>query len=282
MLRQYLLKHIRLIIFCAALALLPRVSWALDSLTVMSDNSMSLAIAEIARNYSARRNIVVNTSFSVPSMQEAQIAEGVAADILITPQAQWVEDLKTRGLIDIYSPTVVASNKLVLVGPPNTQLHYDPASNTLPTAAIIRDLDGEMGFVVANPETLVEGGYSKEALRNLDSGDYLAPYTLYIKHLGAMYEMVSQHGGYGLFLYSSTVSRTGFKVLGRLPDDAYRPIQYLGRDSGIWRLLYLQRHCVFLFPISSTAPGRLGRLLRGEKREKQYVDMVYTPSLSGS
>jgi molybdate transport system substrate-binding protein len=192
----------------------------------MSDNSMSLAVAEIARNYSARRNVVVNTSFSVPSMQEAQIAEGVAADILITPQAQWVDTLKTQGLIDIYSPMVIAQNKLVLVGPSESQLRYNPESNTLPTAAIIKDIDSDMGFVVASPETLIEGGYSKEALRSLDSGDYLAPYTLYIKHLGSMFDMVSRHGAYGIFLYSSTVNRSGFKVLGRLPEDAYRPIQY--------------------------------------------------------
>jgi molybdate transport system substrate-binding protein len=224
-----MLKHTNILVLIICLmtgGAIPAKAQSLASISVMADNSMSLAVAEIARHYAARRNIVVNTSFSVPLVQELLIMEGGAADILITPQAQWIEELKGQGLIDIYSPTVVATNSLVLVGPLNSTLHYTPSADTLPTAAIIHAIDGLPGFVVGNPETLIEGGYSKEALRNLDPGSLLAPYTLYIKQLSQMFNMVTRHGAYGVFLYSSTINRTGFKLIGRLPQTSHKPIDY--------------------------------------------------------
>ncbi len=200
---------------------------ALNSLTVMADNSMSLAVAQIARNYSAQRGVVVSTSFSTQGAQEAQITEGSSVDILITSQGAWVEQLKTRGLIDIYSPTVIAKNQLVLAGPLKSTISFGPKSTALPTAEIINAIGGEPGFVVANPEALMEGGYSKEALHTLDPGDYLAPYTLFIKEPGQMFDMVANHDAYGLFLYSSTIRHAGVKVIGRLPENSYHPIQYV-------------------------------------------------------
>src|SRR5690606_2996447 len=135
--------NIFILIFCLVMGpVMPAKAESLTSISVMADNSMSLAVAEIARHYAARRNIVVNTSFSVPLVQESLIMEGGAADVLITPQAQWIEELKGQGLIDIYSPTVVATNSLVLVGPLNSTLHYTPSADTLPTAAIINAIDG--------------------------------------------------------------------------------------------------------------------------------------------
>lgn len=217
----------KLLILIAAFWLWPLPqAHALESLTVMADNSMSMAMVEIARRYSARHNIVVNTSFSVAAAQQKLITEGGAVDVLVTPQLQWIETLKTQGLIDIYSPTVIASDSLVLVGPRDSPIRFGPEDKALPTAAIIRDIGAEPGFVVGNPESLVEGGFSKEALRELDRGSLLAPYTLYIKNLDQMFGMVRDHGAYGIFLYSSTVHRTGFRVLGRLPPGSYRSLQY--------------------------------------------------------
>jgi ABC-type molybdate transport system substrate-binding protein len=83
-------------------------AYALNSVTVMADGSMSVAIAEIARNYSRNKQIVVNTSFAAQRAEEAQIIAGADADILITPKQNWIDRLKERGLVDIYSIVKVA------------------------------------------------------------------------------------------------------------------------------------------------------------------------------
>jgi ABC-type molybdate transport system substrate-binding protein len=88
-------------------------AYALNSVTVMADKSMSVAIAEIARDYSREREVVVNTSFAPPRADEAQIIGGADADVLITPKHAWIDKLKEHGLIDIYSESKVASSGLL-------------------------------------------------------------------------------------------------------------------------------------------------------------------------
>jgi molybdate transport system substrate-binding protein len=186
---------------------------------------MSMAVSEIARNYTRDRQVGVNASFAPATMQQAQINEGADADILITPLEPWIEQLKLQGLVDIHSQSVVATNRLALVGPADSTLSYDPAQG-FPANAIIRQLGGEPGFVIGNPETLTEGVYGKESLRKLGVAADLEPYTLYIKQLDSMFDMVDKHQAYGLFFYSSTIGRDGLRVLGLLPETAHRPINY--------------------------------------------------------
>lgn len=211
--------------FCIALLLSAAPAHAIGSVTVMADTSAGIAIAEIARDYSRARQVVVNTSFALPKAQEAQITEGGAADILITRDQPWIEQLKTQGLVDIYSQTLVARNQLALVGPVGSPLKID-WKTIFPVADFIQAMGGEPNLLVGNPETLAEGIYGKDALRSLGIADDLEPYTLYIKRRSDMFDMVRQHGSYGLFFYSSALGQPGTQVIGVLPEATHKPIQY--------------------------------------------------------
>lgn len=198
---------------------------ALDSVTIMADASISLAVTQIARSYTRNTGSIVTTSYLPFQTQQAQIAEGIAADVLITPLVQWMEDLKTRGLIDVYSPAPIAKNRLALAGPPDSALTAN-MEKSFPVAAIIQAIGAEPGFVVGNPETLPEGTYAKEALRALGAAQYLEPYTLYPKRIEDMLDMVAHRNAYGIFFYSSVANRGDLKIIGVLPEAAHQPIQY--------------------------------------------------------
>lgn len=208
-----------------ALAMTSSHAHALNSVTIMADNTLSTAIAEIARHYSREHNLVVNTSFASMSAQEAQITEGGAADILITPKQAWIDELKTQGLIDIYSPTPVARNRLALVGPTDSPLEVK-LSEKFPAMGIINQIEGEPGFVVGNPETQSVGISGKEAMRNLDVTGDMEEYTLYVKRQGQMLEMIPGMKAYGVFYYSTVMNRPDMKVLDLFPETSYTPIKY--------------------------------------------------------
>jgi len=199
--------------------------FAIDTVTVMADNSLSLAMTALARDYAKSSNAIVNTSFAASAAQQSQISEGSAADILITPKAEWIENLKTQGVVDIYSQTPIARNRIALVAPTNSPLQIKLA-NGFPVSLLIQQFGWEPNFVVASPDILEEGAFSKEALRNLGVANDLEEYTLYIKRLDQMFDMVANHGMYGLFFYSSTIGKTGVRVLDLLPEDSHRPIEY--------------------------------------------------------
>jgi molybdate transport system substrate-binding protein len=208
-----------------ALLIWPYPALALSSVTVMADNNLSVAMAEIARSYSRDRGVIVNTSFAPAKSQEAQITEGDSGDILITPDLKWIENLKTQGLVDIYSQTQLARDRLALVGPLSSPLHARLLQN-FPVTQIIEHLGGEQGFVIGNPETLPEGVYSKEALRKLNVAADLEPYTLFIKNREQMFDIVITQKAYGLFFYTTAVGQAGVRVIDMLPEDSYTPIWY--------------------------------------------------------
>lgn len=197
----------------------------LPTVTVMADHSLSLAVAEIARNYSRSKQAVVNSSFVPQKIQQEQISEGAAADILITSKEGWIDELKLQGLIDIHSQTRFARDRLVLIGSTESNI-VSLGSGRFPTVDIMKSGNGEPIFILGNPESLMEGVYAKEAMRSLGASDDLEPYTLYVKRLDEMLDMVVKQQAFGVCFYSSTVGRVDLKIIDILPESAHKPIVY--------------------------------------------------------
>lgn len=200
-------------------------AFAMGTVTVLADTSMNIAVTELARDYSSKKKIIVSTSYAHSDEQETKIIEGEAADILITPKHEWIEALKTQGLVDIYSQAPIARNRLALIAPVKSTIQAR-ISEKFPTTALIREFGWQPSFLVGNPESLLEGVYGKEALRNLSVASDLEEYTLYVKKLSQMFDLVSNHGMYGIFFYSSTIGRSGIRVIDLLPENTHKPIEY--------------------------------------------------------
>ena len=197
----------------------------LPSITVMADSSMSAAVAQIARDYTRTQKATVNTSFAPQKTQQEQITEGAAADILITTKEAWLDELKLQGLVDVYSKTPIAKNRLVLIGGKDSSVTTS-YNEIFPIVGIINAGGGEPSFAIGSPETLIEGSYSKEALRNLGASSDLEPYSLYIKQLSEIFDMVANHQAFSLCFYSSTLGRKDIKIISTIPETAHKAIIY--------------------------------------------------------
>lgn len=125
----------------------------LPTVTVMADHSLGMVVSEITRNYSREKNVSVNSSFQSQKIQQEQISEGAAADVVITSKLSWIEDLKLQGLTDIYSQTLLARDTLVLISSPDTA-NIMQSGGRFPWMDIIKVSGGEPNFLLGNPETL--------------------------------------------------------------------------------------------------------------------------------
>lgn len=197
----------------------------LSTVTVMADHSLSAAVSEIARNYSRKNQTVVNTSFLPQKTQQEQISEGAAADILITSKEDWIDELKQQGLIDIHSQTKFAKDRLVLIGAKETSVTSAGVGH-FPSFDIIKAGGGEPVFILGNPEFLMEGAYAKEAMRSFGANDDLEPYTLYVKRLDEMFDMVANQNAFALCFYSSIANHDDIKIIDTLPESSHKPIVY--------------------------------------------------------
>ncbi len=198
---------------------------ALPSVTVMADHSLGMVVSKIARNYSREKKATVNASFAPQKIQQDQISEGASADILITSKGEWIDELKLQGLVDIHSQTRLAKDRLVLIGPADTSV-VSMGAGRFPTVEIINASHGQPVFVQGNPDSLLEGVYSKEAMRSLGAAEDLEAYTVYVKQIDEMLDMVSAQNAYGICFYSSVVARNDIKVIDTLPEASHKPIVY--------------------------------------------------------
>lgn len=216
-----------LVVSCWFVCALPANADALKlpTVTVMADHPLSIAVSEIARNYSRENQVVVNSSFLPQKIQQEQISGGAAADILITSKAEWIDQLKLQGLIDIHSQTKFARDRLVLIGAKQTEV-VSTGAGRFPAFEIIKAGNGEPVFVLGNPEFLMEGIYSKEAMRSFGANDDLEPYTLYVKRLDEMFDMVANQNAFALCFYSSIANRNDIKIIDTLPESSHKPIIY--------------------------------------------------------
>lgn len=200
-------------------------AFALGSVTLLADNNLGIAITRLARDYAAQKNVIVNSSFAPSDAQNMQINEGAAADILITSKESWIDELKTKGLLDISSQISVVRDQLALVGPADSVIDVKLV-NRFPVAEIISAIGDDPLFVLPSPETLPEGGFAKEAMRNIGAAYYLEPVTVYLKQRQDMLEMVKNNHAYGVFLNSSVQNNENIKLLDVFPESQHRPIHY--------------------------------------------------------
>jgi ABC-type molybdate transport system substrate-binding protein len=80
------------------------------SITVLADSRLAVAFSEIASRFAHESMISVSGTFGAGDEQKKKIEDGESADLFITSDMQLIQQLKTKGLVDVYSIGRVASH----------------------------------------------------------------------------------------------------------------------------------------------------------------------------
>jgi ABC-type molybdate transport system substrate-binding protein len=96
-------------IFSGAAATATPDTHEIASITVLADNRLALPLAELASRFSHENMTSVTGVFGISEEQTKKIEGGESADLFITTDPQLVQRLKTKGLVDVYSITCIAS-----------------------------------------------------------------------------------------------------------------------------------------------------------------------------
>ena len=198
----------------------------IKTISVIADSSLALPMTNIIHEYSSDKYQAVVASYVPVNQQEATVAEGVGYDVLITARPKLLEILKQQGLVDIYTESKVAKNRLALVA--STQSDFKLSlSQAFPLAQMITRFSWQPGLIVGNPETLLQGTTAREALRHYEVLSDLEPYTIYEKDLPEMIEMIQTQGTLGLLYESDAKHHPDLKVVDLVPENAHQPIVYI-------------------------------------------------------
>jgi molybdate transport system substrate-binding protein len=128
-----------------------------DPLLLLAASDLIVAFAELEPAYEAATGTELTTVFGSSGNLAAQIRNGAPADVYISANEAFVDDLLAAGWIDPATRVEVAVGRLALVVPPGRAVPDGPGALTDPAYRVI---------AIANPEHAPYGMAARSTLRS--------------------------------------------------------------------------------------------------------------------
>lgn len=197
----------------------------LPTLNIVADPSLTVPLTRIVRSYTIQHNQPVVASFSASRELTANIASGMEADLFISSRAKYLSELKTRGLVDVYSQTPITRNRLVIATAKDNPIELILIRN-LPIANILLEQHPNFSFALGDPEFLSAGSYGLEALRNFGLDGDLEPYFILLQSQPDLLRAIASEHNYGILFQSDAAMSTQIRKLDVFPENTHKPISY--------------------------------------------------------
>ena len=181
-------------------------------------NALDDAIADFAKSGGAK----VNASYAASSALAKQIDNGAPADIFISADPDWMNDVQKNNMIQTSTRADMLGNKLVIVEPADSTAKVDIAPNFL-----LAKMLGDNHLAMADPDSVPAGKYGKSALQKLGVWDSVEGKVARAEDVRAALAYVSRkEAPFGVVYQTDAAADKGVKVAGFFPADSYPPIIY--------------------------------------------------------
>lgn len=209
----------RLALFAVVLSMAALPALAGD-VTVFAAASLKNALDEVAAGFTAKTGHRVTISYASSNTLAKQIIEGAPADIFISANTEWMDEVEKEGLVQHRAELL--GNRLVLIA------HGDAAP-----AAIGADtdlaamLDGEK-LAMALVDSVPAGRYGKAALESLGLWDGVRTDVAQSDNVRAVLALVATgEAPLGIVYASDAAAEDDVTVVGEFPANSHPPITYL-------------------------------------------------------
>jgi molybdate transport system substrate-binding protein len=210
--------------FCiAALAFLSTAFSAhAENVNVFAAASMKTAFDEAARLWKTQSGKEIVATYGSTGTLAKQIAEGAPADIFISADLAWMDDVASKNLIKAESRKNLVGNTLVLVGAAGTDLKIELAKDSNLAAS----LGGEK-LAVGDVKFVPAGKYAKAALENLGLWASVEPNLVMQENVRSALALVARgEAKLGIVYGSDAVAESKVQVLADFPEASHEPIVY--------------------------------------------------------
>lgn len=187
------------------------------TVTVFAAASTVTALDEIARDFEGEHDAKVILNLAGSATLAQQIAQGAAADVFISADPRWVDDLDQRGLVA--RRTSFLGNGLVLVVPERGPSKVASVAD-LAKASVER-------VAIGDPASVPAGAYARQALEHLGLWNAVAPKA--VRATDVRQTLLYVEGGEvdaGIVYSSDAATSTRVRVVQSLDADLAAPIRY--------------------------------------------------------
>lgn len=189
---------------------------------VLAPSSMQEAIEAAADTWAVQGHPRPVTSFAGTPSLARQVLQGAPADLFVSADAQWMDELERAGRIDPASRSAVAGNRLVLVAP-SARAKPLPLEPRAFAAAL-----GPGPLALADPASVPAGRYGKAALESLGLWAAAEGNISASENVRAALALVQRgEARLGLVYASDADAASEVAVVAELPETSHPPIRYL-------------------------------------------------------
>ncbi len=215
--RRHLVRLLPLALAAALLA----APVAAAHLTVFAAASLRDAMAEAAAVHAEASGDEVVVAPAGSSVLARQIMAGAPADLFVSANKAWMDELEAQGLIRPDTRVDLLSNRLVLIG------HGDAAPVTLSEDLDLAALLGDGRLAVALVEAVPAGIYARAALEHFGLWQAAAPRLAQADNVrGALALVAAGEAPYGIVYATDAAAEPRVSVLATFPPDSHPPIVY--------------------------------------------------------
>ncbi|ATY31994.1 molybdate ABC transporter substrate-binding protein [Sphingomonas psychrotolerans] len=202
----------------ATLALAPRAFAAQRAPLVLAAASLQESLGAAADAWARLGHARPVLSFAASSALARQVAAGAAADLFISADAPWMDDVARRGLIAPGSRANLVGNRLVVVQPSTAR----PAG-----AAPLSQLLANGRIALADPASVPAGRYAQASLTRLGLWNAVAPRVVRGENVRAALALVERGAAeWGVVYATDARASRRVRAVRMLPAASHPPIRY--------------------------------------------------------
>lgn len=193
-------------------------------LLVFAAASLQTALDELTPQVEAATGVQLRASYAASSTLARQIENGAPADIFISADERWMDDVANHGAILPSTRADLLGNALVLVAPAGSKASVDLAPGA---ASLLSALGRDGRLAIALPDSVPAGIYAKQSLARLGMWSALQPRMAMARDVRAALNLVVLgQCPLGIVYRSDAVSEARVKVLATFPADSHKPVVY--------------------------------------------------------
>jgi molybdate transport system substrate-binding protein len=202
-------------------AMVPSVSAAATSARVYAAASLTQALTEIATLWQRTGHPAPVLVYGGSATLARQLEAGAAADVFVSADAAWMDELTKSGRVDAASRTDLLGNALVLVAPKSAPFRADLRRG----APIAQAFKGRL--CTGEPGVVPVGTYARDALQWLGAWDSLATRLVGTEDVRAALALVERgHCAAGIVYATDARGSTRVITVATFPATSHRPIVY--------------------------------------------------------
>jgi molybdate transport system substrate-binding protein len=193
-----------------------------QALVVFAAVSLSDALADAGRAFTAATRVPVKSSFAASSLLAKQIEAGAPAEVFLSADTDWMDYLAKRGLLRAGTRHDLLGNRLVLVAPAASSAHVTLAPGVDLSAALA---GGRLA--TGDPDSVPVGRYAQAALTYLGAWEQVAPRLVRAENVRSALEYVARgEAALGIVYRTDALAEKRVRVLDVFPADSHPPIIY--------------------------------------------------------